>query len=311
MLAWLIGFVVMFLAGAAASGYLWLIRRRRDELEAGLKALADMRWRDFVHLVLQAMGARGLHRTYAPDEDARESQGVFTLQNDAGKRWLLACKHGSAYRIGVAPVVELASSVRLDGAAGGILATEGHAEKEGRDAAQSNNIELLGGRRLWPLLKPLLDAEQRQEIVGNATARARRHVAIAWLAALAAGTLTAVGIGGLMPDPPAPAPATTPAGEAPARAAEPVVPYVEPTEDEMEQQRQAVVKALPQVPGLVRGIWLTKLTLAVDREIPESEAWPLICQQVELYPDLRTTRIQLNPPEGSNEPVRWRQCKTH
>jgi len=313
MLAWFTGLIVMLLAGALASGYLWLIRRRLDERAAGLKALSSMRWREFTQYVVQAMGARGLHAATTHADERRDPQSsAFVLEANDGKRWLLACKHGSSYRIGVAPVVELASSVRLSGAVGGILATEGQVEKEGYEAAQSNHVEVLDGRRLWPQLKPLLDPGLRQEIVGNASRRAARHIAIGWLAAFAAGVLVAVGISSLTPDPPSPASVpAAPRDAAPAPDATPNVPYVEPTEEELEQQRQSVSRALGALPGLSRGVWITKLTLSVNREIPEVQAWPLICEQVELYPDLRTVRVQLNPPEGSSDPVRWRQCKTY
>ena len=62
MPAWLFGLAITLLVGAAATAYLWLIRRRDDETAAGLLALAGMRWRDFSRLVLEAMELRGLVR---------------------------------------------------------------------------------------------------------------------------------------------------------------------------------------------------------------------------------------------------------
>lgn len=315
MLAWLSGLAVTLLSGVIATLYLWLFRRRSDELAAGLKALSGLRWREFSRLVLAAMAGRGLHPINPQQDESREPQSSFMLAKD-GKRWLLACKHGSAYRIGAAPVVELASNIRLRSAAGGILATEGHVEKEGRDAAQNNHIEVLDGPRLWPEVKSLLDEPLRELTVGAAAARAKRHIAIAWLAAVAIGLLAAVMLTSRMP---AERQAAAPIGDAPPAPATPATPatpdaqtaaYAGATEEEIESQRLAVSKALARAPGIKRGVWQTKLTLSVDRVAPESEVWPVICQQVELYPDLRTVRIQLNPPPGSDEPTRWRQCKT-
>ena len=35
-----------------------------------------------------------------------------------------------------------------------------------------------------------------------------------------------------------------------------------------------------------------------------------ICAELERYPALRTVRVQLNPRPGTEDKVRWRQCRT-
>ncbi|MEL1264285.1 restriction endonuclease [Pseudoxanthomonas putridarboris] len=312
---------VTLLVGIAATVYFWLVRRPRDEMSYGLHALSGLRWREFSKLVLAAMEHRGLVVATPEAHESREPQSTFLLLARGNERWLLSCKHGSAYRIAAAPVVELASSIRLGAARGGILATEGKVEKEGRDAAQGTNIELLDGPRLWPEVKPLIEPALRDQVVGYAAARAKRHVGIAWLGAVAAGAVAMVGfndVGGLalelapretattaaQPSVPGPVPPTA------EPTAEPGTGFREPTEEELEQQMRAVLKALSKTPGIGSGVWQTKLTLSVDRIASEKEVWPWICLELERYPALRTTRVQLNPPPGSDEPVRWRQCKT-
>ncbi len=309
MPVWLPGLAVTLLIGTAATAYLWFIRRRNDEMAAGLHALSGLRWREFARLVLDAMARRGLTEVAPDGPGSREPQSTFVLNRD-GKRWLLSCKHGSAYRIAAAPVVELAAGVRLSSAAGGILATEGRVEKEGRDAAQGNNIEVLDGPRLWPEVKPLIEASLRDQIVGYASARAKRHIGIGWLAAVAAGALATVALINHMPTEAPPAPiAPAPVPVAPANSGTvTITPY--PTDEELADQRAAVLQNINQTPGIARGFWQTALTLSVDRIATEQEIWPLICKEVERFPALRNVRIQLNPPTGSNEPVRWRQCKT-
>ena len=74
--------------------------------------------------------------------------------------------------------------------------------------------------------------------------------------------------------------------------------------------QQNVSKQLANTPGVVSGIWLTRSTLSVERSGDDAQVWPLICQQLQRYPALRTTRVQLNPRPGVDEPVRWRQCST-
>lgn len=327
MPSWLIGLAATLVAGVAASLYFWLIRRPRDEMSQGLHALSGLRWREFSRLVLAAMERRGLVVASQDDDEPREPMSTFLLAR-GDERWLLSCKHGSAYRIAAAPVMELAASIRLGAAQGGIVATEGKVEKEGRDAAQGNNIEVLDGPRLWPEVRSLIEPGLRHQITDYAAARAKRHTGIAWLAALAlgAGVTAAFGSGHWLsltgdaggsvaeaaPTPRrAPTPARAGAVVAAPSATEAAAPALDdPSEEELEQQRRAVLTALKKTPGISSATWQTKLTLSVDRIGGEKDIWPWVCLELERYPALRTTRVQLNPPPGSNEPVRWRQCKT-
>ena len=64
------------------------------------------------------------------------------------------------------------------------------------------------------------------------------------------------------------------------------------------------------MPGITRAYWLTRATLVIDRSGSDQMVWPLICGELERYPPLRASRVQLNPRPGSDEPVRWRQCRT-
>ncbi|SDR12639.1 Restriction endonuclease [Pseudoxanthomonas sp. CF385] len=312
MSIWLLGLAVTLVTGIAATAYLWLVRRPRDEMSYGLHALSGLRWREFSKLVLAAMERRGLVEASPEPHESREPQSTFLLAR-GDERWLLSCKHGSAYRIAAAPVLELAASIRLGTAHGGILATEGNVEKEGRDAAQGNNIEVLDGPRLWPEVVDLIEPSLREQVMAYAAARAKRHIGIAWFGAVALGAAGMASWSGQQgPSIPAerPAPAARPAATAPVAAAPvPAAGFKEPTEEELEAQMREVLKALAKTPGITRGVWQTKLTLSVDRIASEKEVWPWICLELERYPALRTTRVQLNPPPGSSEPVRWRQCK--
>ncbi len=312
MSIWLLGLAVTLVTGIAATAYLWLVRRPRDEMSYGLHALSGLRWREFSKLVLAAMERRGLVEASPEPHESREPQSTFLLAR-GDERWLLSCKHGSAYRIAAAPVLELAASIRLGTAHGGILATEGNVEKEGRDAAQGNNIEVLDGPRLWPEVVDLIEPSLREQVMAYAAARAKRHIGIAWFGAVALGAAGMASWSGQQgPSTPAerPAPVARPATTAPVAAAPvPAAGFKEPTEEELEAQMREVLKALAKTPGITRGVWQTKLTLSVDRIASEKEVWPWICLELERYPALRTTRVQLNPPPGSSEPVRWRQCK--
>ena len=335
MPAWLFGSAITLLVGAAATAYLWMIRRRDDEIAAGLLALAGMRWRDFSRLVLDSMELRGLRRLPSVQETPQEQRASFMLGGD-GRKLLLACKHGSAYRIGTAAVDEFASEVRLRGAHGGILVTEGVLDKGGIEKAQKHNIEVIDGPLLWPAVKPMVEGNLQRRIVGNATARARRHIGIAWLGAVTLGLASALVFPGVLnprtgaapqagttPARVAPAsprvagkgaPAAAPVGTAAAAAAAPATAAPAPatvvvTEAGTERHRGEISRKLAQTPGITRGVWISRSTLSVDHSAAEQEALALVCKQLQSYPDLQLTRVQMNPPQGSAGPVRWRQCE--
>ncbi|WP_179565001.1 restriction endonuclease [Xanthomonas sp. JAI131] len=333
MFSWIVATVLAVGAWLAATLYLWVVRRRENETTAGLHALAGLHWRDFSRMVRRAMREqRDLHDAVADEDVSQEPQSDFVMtRGDA--RWLLSCKHGRAYRIGSAAVNELGAAARLMGAQGGILVTEGKVQRDGIAAADKQSVEILDGRRIWPMLKRYLPSELEDGVIGASRRRAQRHTAIAALAALTLGLL--VGLGGLAlqqrsdgatsvvaphapaaPTPAAPpAPGTTPVAAPAATAAAASVTGAPPASADPDpateaEYRHSVSKALASTPGVIRGIWQTQMTLVIDRSDDDAQVWPRICKEVERYPSLRTVRIQLNPRPDRDEPVRWRQCRT-
>ncbi|UKE45712.1 MULTISPECIES: restriction endonuclease [Xanthomonas translucens group] len=333
MFSWIVATVLAVGAWLAATLYLWVVRRRENETSAGLNALAGLHWRDFSRMVRRAMREqRDLHDAVADEDVFQEPQSDFVMtRGDA--RWLLSCKHGRAYRIGSAAVNELGATARLMGAQGGILVTEGTVQRDGIAAAEKQSVEILDGRRIWPMLKRYLPSELEDGVIGASRRRAQRHTVIAALAAVTLGLL--VGLGGLalqqrstdaasiaaLPAPAQPKPAAAPPAPSasPAAATGPsAAPVSEPepaasaAPDPATEAgyRQSVSKALAKTPGVIRGIWQTRMTLVIDRRDDDAQVWPRICKEVERYPSLRTARIQLNPRPDRDEPVRWRQCRT-
>lgn len=248
---------------------------------------------------------RGWQPTQLPQDGLPTAD--FMMQTEHGTR-LVACKHGRGYRIGVAAVNELGAMARLAGANGGVMVTEGRMEREGMAAADKQSIEVLDGARLWPLLKPYLPGDIETGVVGAARRRAIRHTVIAGAAAATLGVVMAVALqpaevppaqplprtsaplspapGAASAAPPAVAPAPASAAQAATStpAATPVAAGDEPDLATLQGYQREVSKALAQTPGLVRGIWLTQLTLAVDRTVDDATAWPLICRELERYP---------------------------
>lgn len=314
-MAWLLALLVVVVVGGAGSAWLWLVKRRQDEAEAGVRALAGMRWREFSHFVVDAMRHRGYDVDVNAEALERGQQSDFILQRD-GKRWLLSCKHGSAYRIGAAAVKELEDAVQFNGAAGGLLVTTGQVQADARAAATRARIELLGGTALWKEIAPLLPESLREQLAAAAEQRAKRQVALAWAGALVAGLAVGFFAGGAETPEPATAAVTTPA---PARPVQQPPPAAQPSADapapldpaeQEELDRITVADRVSNLPGVDNAVWSTRSTLLVHLSDDEVDRLPQVCSVLEHYEILRTSRIQLQPPPGSPRPVRFRQCWT-
>ena len=310
---WVIALAVAVLIGVAGTLYFRLVVMRRDETEAGLAALAAMSWREFIHLVLDALGKRGYTRVFNRESPSGDTD--YTLERD-GKRWLLSCKHGSAFVLSGAQVAELANEIRLANAAGGILATQGSVSKEARPAAKVQRIELLDGPTLWPELRELMGEEQRAPILAGAATKARQRTLLSWLLALVAG----VAVFTLMPrpdpstsnEPPTAADAAaTTASETASAAATPISAPAPDDAPALEKQREDVADAISTLPMVDRAVWSTQSTLQVFLLDGRGDAFDQICPLVIRYDALASSRIQLTPPPGSDLPTRFRQCRSY
>lgn len=322
MSGWIPGAALALLVAAAGLPYVWLVRRASHLQIAGMRALAALRWREFSTLVGQAMQQRGL-RDAGRDGDSASREGASSrmLMTDGRDRWLLSCKHGLAYRLGRGHVEELAGEMDLAGARHGILLTEGRAMREALSAAVEQDIEVVDGRRLWALVRPHLPAATRAQVEALADTRARTEVWAVILAAVVLGAAAMFLAPSFTPDRPSarePAPTGAPAA---APAASPLPPEPEPLPEDADieaypdadtllRYQGEVARAVSHLPGVQRAHWLTGATLVVNRTGSIEAIWPLLCAELERYPALRTTRVQLNPRPGDEEPVRWRQCRT-
>lgn len=317
MSPWLIGSLLAAVACVCALVWLWAFRRRHDEVRDGLALLADQRWRELSTLIRQALHEQRAFIEARAAEGLRNEANGNLLMSGEGHRWLLVCKHGRAYRIGAGTIDEMAGEMRLQAADRAMLLTEGRVERDAVSAASAAHVEIVNGSAFWFLLKPYVDPSRCRDIVSSAKRRAARHSAIAVLASLTAGLLVAIGVATLTStDEAADAgrqseaahTVTAPRPESSSAGAFEPVPDID--DAEFARQQQAVSKALVESAGIVRGVWPTRMTLAIDRNAEDAAVWPVICRELEKHPALRTVRVQLNPPPGSDEPVRWRQCRT-
>lgn len=346
MLPWILALLSALLTCTLAIVYLWWVKRRRTEMQLGLQALAGMHWREFSTLIKRMLSERrGLREVADPTDEVREPSSDFLL-SDGPNTWLVSCKHGLAYRIGTAAVNELGAVARLGGAKGGLLITEGRVERDGLAAAEKQSVEVLDGRRLWPLLQPYLPAEIESRVRATARHEALRRIVISALGAVTLGLLVGLGMQGLhvetnavdsTPPPAAAAPApvapdvqpdvqpaaapvadaedmaapATPAEAAPAAPADNGRNELNPDIATLDRYQAELARALAHQPGIASGVWLTRQTLAINRTGELEAVWPRVCQEVLRYPALRNVRVQLNARPGVDEPVRWRQCATY
>lgn len=321
----LLALLITLVLGSCATWYFHNIRRRQDEAAGGIRALSAMRWREFSHFVLDAMRHRGYDVLTHDDETERGQQTEFLLSRD-GQRWLLGCKHGSAYRIAAPAVAELAGSIKFQGARGGILVTPGRIESGARTPAAAASIELVDGEKLWPEVAPLLPPSLTEDVRREAGDRVRRMISLSWLGAAVGGLALGMLLGSLLPDPvpaaePAPAPATPmatatattkPVDAAPAAPVAPVASEVAPpaSEADEEAQRLEITRRVARIRGVAHVLWSTRSTLLVEVDQTSSERFAEICAVLDRYELLRTTRVHLQPPAGSDQRVRFRQCRT-
>ena len=316
----LISIVVVVAIGMAATWYLQRVRLPREETAEGIAALADMRWREFMHLILDVLAGRGYARVNDPA--AASDEADIPLQRD-GESWLLSSKHGASYVLGTDAISELASAMRMRGAQGGLLATPGTFAPEARRLAQPQHIELLDGPGLWPELRQRMSQEQRDAIGSQARTRARQHAWFGWLAGVVLGAALVL----LVHDdagPAAPAQATAavsaPTAQAPAlrqgarpataaNGAKPAPRDADPAT--LENERKEAARAIGALPMVERAMWSSQSTLVVYLSNTSQDARAAICPLLEHYPELGASRVQLQPPNGNGDQVRFFQCRAY
>lgn len=304
---WAIAVGVALAIGGLATVLMWHVLRRRDEAAAGIRTLAGTSWREFLNLILAALARRGYNRVV--DQETASGDGDFILEHD-GARWLLSCKHGSAYVLGQSEVDDLANDIRMANAAGGFLVTQGRILEEARKPAAKRNIELLDGHALWPQLRDLIKPDQLADIRTTTTTRARQRVLLSWLCALLVGVATFMLLPEVRPVAAAQAPAAS-QGQAAADAAADIADVPPEARLAVEQQREALASAVSTLPVASHALWSTQSTLEVHLADTTRDALPAICKLVEHYPELAASRIQLTPPPGSGQQVRFRQCRAY
>ena len=332
----LIALAVFVALGLLATA--WLQRSRSPAAvsqrpERGAAQLGELRWRDFTRLVLQAMHGRG-YRTVV--EDGMPADGIPTDGGDivlerGGERTLLSVKYGSASLVGAQALLGLGGSATLRGTKKVVVVTPGRFDEEATRLARQQDIELIDGEDLWPEVRPYV-ARPAQDTAGApvpaqaATPAGRNALAIAWGGAAAVAAVAWMVAQGLQPTSPAtPAaaditaqapppmpPASSPAVATPATDTASNNANVVPTDPAaLERRRVETANAISTLFGVDRAFWSTQSTLLVYLSTDVADPSGELCPLLERYPELAASRVQLQPPQGSTKPVRFKQCRSY
>ncbi|MFC4729295.1 restriction endonuclease [Coralloluteibacterium thermophilus] len=308
----LLAAAVALALGGLAFWLVAIVGRQRREIQLGIAAMAALKWREIAGYLLEALRRRG----YAEDPEAEvgeRREGFDFMLYRQGRRHLVGCKHGTAYRLGASAVDDFARTLEMHGAAGGTLATLGTTDAGARTRAAAHGIELLDGAALWSEIRDFLPEATRDAVARQARRESRRRLGIATAGALTLGVLVFVlARAGLMPEPVAPAARVAGAAPAPASTAALVAPSTataEPDESELQASRAAAARAIAAMPGVSGAVWATPSTLVLDlASADEAAVLAAVCGVLDDHPGLDLTRIQLQPTPGSSDPVRWRRC---
>lgn len=316
----LMAVIVGLLAGAIGYVVICIRGRRLAEATAGLEALAALKWRDFHHLVLEALRREG----YVEEDLERQpaDSGFDAILVHDGQRYLLTCKHGRAYRVGEQAVREFSAAIRMQGAAGGIVVTLGHTDGFAREVAAAHHIQMIDGQTIWSRVAPLVAEAARQAIEKQAGSCLHRRLAMTAAASVGLSLAAYLLVAAIPAEPaastaihrPAATAAVQPTAPAPAAVVEiPAMP-AELDESEIARRRAAAAQSVGQLPEVGSASWSTRSTLVVAlREVPAPPPAPSpvdeACRILVQYEELRFTRLQIEPPAGSDSPVRWRQCR--
>ena len=265
-----------------------MFSKAKVELAVALEQLRGLKWRKFAHFVIALLEKRGLN---IDEEDRQPGEGGVDLMMRRGTaRYIVQCKHGSAYHLNADGMQELVKLINVHGAAGAILVNAGTPDSSQHPAATRHGIEVLEGRDLWQQLEPRLPFDIVEHIHQETAQRMQRKRR----SALAAGGLFALigGVAGFLlsaplrePEPPAitapgplvpAAPAAAPSvtadqPAATANGAPMAMPDPNLSEEDAEQHRQLAEKAVLALTGVKNASWSTRSTMVLVLPLPSEQ----------------------------------------
>jgi hypothetical protein len=317
--------LVLVIGIAASVSWFGVLRRRKAETELGVQALANLKWRDCLAVVLEALHRDGYQRSSV--SEAAGGAEVMLTRN--GIDVLLDYKHGTAYHLSEGNVREFVNDVSLNGAREGVLVTLGTIGPDAMRVAATHAVQLIDGRTLWPkvrnyILPALLDGVRRQ-----ASARTTRAMWMGIGGSLVAAAALFVLFGGRLPEQDkavvddADVAGLHPSGRAPrsdaamlaqinatAKALDEVAKM---TPEQLAERRAAAVRRVTELPRVRMAAWSGPRTLLVSlervgEEAKDNQLLDEVCRTLVQNEEMRFTRVQLESP-AADARVRWRLCE--
>src|SRR5207342_876323 len=179
--------VLAAVVGVAASGAWFVLRRRKAETELGVQALANLKWRDCIAVVLEALHRDGYQRSAVAEAPSGGATEVMLTRE--GQDVLLQYKHGTAYHLTDANVREFVNDIALNGAREGILVTLGSADQSATRVAATHNVQLIGGQALWPKVRNYVLPSLLETVRSESAANSRNGLWAGTVLSLAAAGL--------------------------------------------------------------------------------------------------------------------------
>jgi len=308
---------------------LWfgVYQRRAAETRFGVQALANLKWRECVTVILETLQRDGYQLPVS--SNARGGSDTEFLLVHGEEKVLLGYKHGTAYQLSEANVREFVNALRLRGARRGILVTLGSTTGQAQQVAKAHDVQLLDGESIWPKVCQFIHPQVLQQVKDEAFAQSRPGLlAGATCSLLVGAAIYAVGRPELSSAVPVqaakvdaePTQTTPPAAvssdaamlerlNATARAMAEVAKL---SSTELARRRVDAARQVSQIPQIDAATWSAPRTLLVTLNDTDGKDKPLIdevCRILVQYEELRFTRVQLEPPSTSGLPVRWRLCE--
>jgi len=316
----LVSFLVLF-------WWFGIIKRRQAEIQTGVTTLAAMKWRECVGLVIQSLEREG----YREEISSRQpgDGGTEFLLKKGSALTLLSYKHGTAYHLGEANIRDFANGVQLIGASKGILVTLGTIEDMAKDSAGRYDITLIEGKALWPRVENFLSGNTLATVREQASAQTKSKVQIGAALSVILAILSYFALANILPageiaseKTAKPRPENAAADNA-AKAQDATLAQINATNkamdeiDKLTDQQRAERKAkaaatVAEMPTVKTAIWYSASTLQVHLNTEKNDDKNIvseICRILTQYEELRFTRLQLEPPSGSDVAVRFRQCQ--
>ena len=318
--------VLVAVAGAAATGVWFVLRRRRVETELGVQALGTLKWRDCIGVVLEALHRDGYQRSAVAEAPAGGATEVMLTRN--GLDVLLEYKHGTAYHLTDANVREFVNDIALNGAREGIIVTLGSSEPSALRVAATHNVQLIGGEALWPKVRSFVLPSLLESVRAQSAGRTRKGLYTGALASLVAAVLVYALLGGgpsasddvadsevaplhVQAQAPRSDAAMLAQISATAKAMEEVAKL---TPEQLAKRRADAARQVSDLPRVGQAAWSAPKTLLVVLESAGDEAGDKqllneVCRLLLQQEELRFTRVQMQLPPESGRRVRWQRCE--